>query len=428
MCTEYPRIGALTFLLSALVIASFCSEATAFETVISEAPCRLAGFARPLRQTVVIIDEDAVETPTGGKPSEVNRRVNRAVLSMAGVLDGQTGMLSAPRERVTVLMARQDGSDLVRVFSGCPPLYSQDEIAQIEKDSSSATGQLWKFIGRDARSQIEKDRNAFQSSLLQAIVEATKLKSQKPAANEDREGLAFLRAIGLARGAFDLGEGVPRILIISPMRPPIINDITDVKTAREKGFQAAAKVGADLQRAEMYITGLSAGSRFARDFAHSFFLGSKGQVIAASGETLPAFLDPARSVHVFGGFIDYVGVKVPMQLRLAIDRSGSLVNSWVEVSVLRPVATPLSGKAVCKGADLISCEVQGDGKGFGQSWVADVKAEPTFDEKLPFSGVRHIEFSTSADGLKGRAFDPNVVFTGSKGLNFELARTVNVKF
>jgi hypothetical protein len=258
-----------------------------------------------------------------------------------------------------------------------------------------------------------------------AMVEVAKLPQKK--ADEDTDGLAFLRAIGFARGAFDTSEGVPRLVVISPMKLPILNRVTDRKTARERGFQAATKIGSDLQRAEIYITGLAAeAGRFAPDFANAFFLGLKGQVIATSGETLPTFLDPPTAIAIYGGFIDYVGVKVPMQLRFAVDSSGSLVNSWVEVAVVKPIATPISGKALCRNNEMDSCTYKGEI--LAQNWVEDVKSEPTFDDKLPFSGVRHLEFSTSPDGLKGKAYDPNVVFNGNKDLQFQLSRTENIKF
>lgn len=116
------------------------------------------------------------------------------------------------------------------------------------------------------------------------------------------------------------------------------------------------------------------------------------------------------------------------KLRLAIDGTGSLVNSWIEIAVVRAVATPLGGKAVCKDASGDQCDVKGDGKEFGQSWVVDVKPAPTFDAKLPFSGVRQIEFSTTKAGVKGRAFDANVTINGKKEMPFELTATPAIKF
>jgi hypothetical protein len=209
----------------------------------------------------------------------------------------------------------------------------------------------------------------------------------------------------------------------------LLRSINDTKVARERGFALASKLGTDFQRAEVYLTDLSKdASRFTRDFAHALFLGMKARLVAVSGEALPAFSDAPRSIRVFGGFIDYVGVKVPMQLRLVMDGTGSLVNSWVEVAVVRAIATPLTGKAVCKTDNGDQCDIKGDGKEFSQSWVVDVRPTPTFDAKLPFSGVRQFEFSTTASSLKGKVFDTNVSINGKKEMTFELAPTPSIRF
>src|SRR5262249_24831662 len=153
----------------------------------------------------------------------------------------------------------------------------------------------------------------------------------------------------------------------------------DEKAARALGFDNAEKVGADLQRAEVYITGMSAqASKFIRDFSQAFFLGSKAKLVDASGETIGQTNEAPERLRIYSGFINYGGVQVPMQIRLATDRSGSLVNSGVEVTVKRAIATPLTGKAVCKADDLENCEVKGDGKEFAQLWAADRSGDPKF--------------------------------------------------
>lgn len=242
-----------------------------------------------------------------------------------------------------------------------------------------------------------------------------------------------MQALLLLQGNIDLGEGVPRIIVISPMKLQLASALSDTKHAREKGFELASQIGADLQRAEVYLIGLSRdASVHTRDFAHALFLGMKGRLAAVSGEAFPALAEPPQVIRVYGGFIDYVGQKVPMQLRLSIDRNGSLVNSWVEVSVFRPVATPLTGKAICKGQGVEECEIKGDGKEFSQSWVADVRANPTFNEKMPFSGARYFELFASGSAAKGRVYDPNLVLSGKQGasfaLPFELSTTPTMRF
>jgi hypothetical protein len=158
--------------------------------------------------------------------------------------------------------------------------------------------------------------------------------------------LSLLPDIGRS---FDLGSGIPRIVIFSPLS--LVNGTFDNKSAaREAGFKQASRYAADLKRAEVYVVrGKHESNVLARDYVSALLLGSKGFLIDASGETLPALHEPPQMVAVYGGFIAYGLVNAPMQIRLAVDSSGSLVNSWVEVSVDRATATPMTGKSICKG-------------------------------------------------------------------------------
>src|SRR5262245_62086650 len=130
------------------------SPAWAFDTVVSDAACRIEGFSRPLRQTIVLLDEAAIDVFTSGKASEANRLVNRTLLGLAGMLEGQTVSAIDPRERITIVFAREDGSDIVRVFTGCPPVYTEEEIVRLSQ-SSRLQEQLLKFLGKDVRSRLE---------------------------------------------------------------------------------------------------------------------------------------------------------------------------------------------------------------------------------------------------------------------------------
>src|SRR5262249_43358654 len=128
-------ISSLSALWVMLVFAS-CGDGFALEVTVSEAACRIEGLARPLRQTVVLIDQSAIEPTSALNVGEANRRWIGKVLAIAGVQEGQSAFLSAPRERLTVVVAQEDGRDLIRVFTGCAPTYSQDEITEMKKSSS----------------------------------------------------------------------------------------------------------------------------------------------------------------------------------------------------------------------------------------------------------------------------------------------------
>lgn len=398
--------------------------ARAAETVVSEESCNLEGFTRPLRQTIVVIDESAVESWIGGDMSDGNRRWINAIIELAGVQDAQQNADAAPRERLTVLFARSDGSDLVRVFVGCPPTFSREELERLDTQSTGFSRTFDEWLGKDPRSRVEADQKAFRVKLLGALVELTKETSNTKL--KESNFFASLPAVGRN---IDIGNGIPRIVFLSPL--VLTNGNFESKVAaREAGFKQAARNSADLRRAEIYVVrGKHEATPFAGDYAAALLLGSKGFLVDISGETLPALRDVPQTIAVYGGFISYGGLNVPVQLRLAVDSIGSLVNSWVEVTVDKGTATPMTGKAICKGATLDSCTVQGDGKDFSQAWAIDPDPnKPTFDQQLPFSGIRWFQFTTSTKGATGTFYDPMVIVNKQKEMPFDLATTAHVKF
>lgn len=400
------------------------SWAHATETVVSEEACTLEGFSRPMRQTIVVIDELAIEPWTNGEMSDGNRRWINAVIGLAGVQEGQRNENAAPRERITVLLARVNGSDLVRVFIGCPPTFSREEFDRLDVSSTGLKRAFNEWLGKDPRSRVEADQKAFRLKLLGALVQLT-----KDAVKTKLTESAFLSLLPDLGRSFDLGSGIPRIVIFSPL--VLVNGNFDNKAAaREAGFKQASRYAADLKRAEVYVVrGKHEASGLARDYVSALLLSSKGFLVGVSGETLPALQEPPQMVAVYGGFASYGLVNAPMQIRLAVDSSGSLVNSWVEVSVDKATATPMTGKAICKGANLDNCTIQGDGKDFSQAWAVDPDPnKPTFDQKLPFSGIRWFQFTTSPKGVNGNFYDPMVIVNKQKEMPFDLATTAHVKF
>jgi hypothetical protein len=421
-----PMKRGLSTLAAFFAFLMLSTSARALDTVTFDAPCRVEGLSRPFRQTIIVIDQLAIEPRQTNDIGDANRRWINKILAIAGVQDGQSSVISAPREHLSIVLAKLDGGDLVRVFNGCPPTYSATELTELRKTNSGVTGQVERFFGKDVDNKIDIEKKAFRSKVTVAMAELAKLEKDRA-----KDGLrsSFLEALPNLSSAIDLNEGVPRIVVISPMNLSFLKDVSDVKSARALGFEMASKLNVDLQRSEIYLTGIAPeSSSFVKEFSLAFFLGSRGRVAGSSGETLPAMSEAPARLRVFSGFIDYVGIKVPMQLRLSSDNSGSLVNSWIEVSVKRPVATPLTGKIVCKRDDQESCEIKGDGKEFAQSWSVNVGQEPKFEETLPFSGVRYFEIATDKAGLKGRVYDPLVVINGKKDLPFDLSSTPAVRF
>jgi hypothetical protein len=340
------------------------------------------------------------------------------------VQEAQRNETAAPRERITVLLGRANGSDLVRVFTGCPPTYSREELDKLDASSTGFGRKFDEWLGKDPRSRVEADRKSFRLKLLGALVQLTKDVPKNKITESD-----FLAELPEVGRSFDLGSGIPRIVFFSPLT--LANTHFDTKAAaRQEGFKRASRYAADLKRAEVYVVrGKTASNALARDYVAALMLGSKGFLIDASGETLPALREPPQMIAIYGGFISYGLVNAPMQIRLAVDPAGTLVNSWVEVSVDKATATPMTGKAICKGANLDNCQIQGDGKVFSQAWAAEPDPEkPTFDQHLPFSGIRWFQFTTTTKGASGNFYDPMVIVNKQKEMPFELSSTPHVKF
>jgi hypothetical protein len=410
-------VGAAVFLAGSY--SAFCSE-----TILADDACKMDGYEHPLRQTAVLIDQLGVDAWAGGDLSERNRRWINAVVSLAGVEEGQTNTNAAPRERITVLLAKYDGSDLLRVFSGCPPTFSDAEFDQIVKGTDGFRRMFDEWLGKDPKSKLEVKKREFRTKLLSALVQIAK---DAPARKtETSDFLKVLREVGRT---FDVANGIPRIVMLTPLKLKGVST-SDRKSARQAGFRDASNMRADLKRAEAYIVrGKTEGPPSDSDYVSALLLGSKGHLVAVSGETLPNLQEPPVKMAVFGGAIDYGQVKAPMQVRVAVDRTGALVNSWVEVTVERPVATPLTGKAICKSKGLEDCEIKGDGKEFAQLWVPDPDPnKPTFDQNIPFSGLRWFEFTSTQNGMSGRFYDPMVIINKEKEIPFQLSKTPDIKF
>ena len=159
---------------SIVAIAAFllidCVSASSAETVLAEDACKMEGYSRPLRQTIVVIDQLGVDAWSGGDLSVRNRRWINAVVSLAGVEEGQTNTNAAPRERITILLAKYDGSDLPRVFSGCPPTFSDAEFDEIQKGTEGFRRRFDQWLGNDAKSKLEVSKRDFRTKLLGALV------------------------------------------------------------------------------------------------------------------------------------------------------------------------------------------------------------------------------------------------------------------
>ncbi|KQP51454.1 MULTISPECIES: hypothetical protein [unclassified Methylobacterium] len=401
--TLVPHILPSCLLVAGLLMPVSGHAATAYEVVRQEQTCPRAGEPRSLRQTVVVLDEAIVSGE-----AQANQRWTRMVVEAADAREASLGTLGA-RERFTVMVARRDGSELVPLFVGCSPNLSHEEAQAAGKaDSLFDT-----FIGTGQAAKGKAAREGFASGIARAVAQVQKRAAEIAAVPVPTGGL--LGALQTAGRLADLNHGLPRFLLVTPFQVTDRSSFKDVGSARERGFQLAEKTGIDFGRAEVYLAGATLGDAPSLEFARALVLGAKGSLAGVRSDGLPRLLAEPVSSRVYAGFIDYVGQRTPLQVRLAATAQGDLVNAWVETTLSRTTATPLDGKMLCKGE---TCELRGDGR-FALAWFPDPQAEPAERGKLPFGGARNVEMTLKAGAASGRIFDPKVIFSGENGLRRE---------
>ncbi len=394
---------------------------TSFDLVRYEATCPSGEReARSLRQTVILLDEALVTAGEG----EAAQRLTRMVVEAADARDAPAGTLGT-RERLTLLVARRDGSEIVPLFVGCSPNISADEVGQRKAQDSA----LDRFVWGGTDSRVQKARTDYATAIARALAQLRK-QAGEIAAEPLRPG-SIVTALGNAGRLADPELGLPRFVVLSPFAVVEAASLKDVPSARKAGFDLAERAGVDFGRAEVYLGGTGAAGGLPLEAARAFVLGSRGNLVAARSDSLPRFAPEPVTVAVFSGFLDNVGRRTPMQMRLAQSATGELVNSWVETTVSRPVATPLDGKAICRGAG--QCEIQGRDR-FARVWLLDPQGEPADRSAFPYGGARNIDVKVAGASATGAISDPKIFFRAKDDagqadqLRFELQRVDGGRF
>jgi hypothetical protein len=389
------------------------STACAQEMIRYDAPC--TRDVRPLRQSIVIIDENLIVDGD-------NSRWIRPALEFSDALGGVQRGTMLPGEPLTIYVAKQSGADLAAVFVGCSPNISDAERHKRESDSSK----IGVFFGGSVAAQLEKIRTDFEKAMTTSFGIA--VRGHKQSAKS--ASASIFRSVASAPRLLDLSKGIPRIFILSSFEGSASASETP-RLARERGFEAGAQAGIDLQRAEIYVS--NAGetvSPRARAFTEAFLLRSRGHVAGWRAEGVPQLLNAPVSLSVFAGTVKWSDIQAPIQIRIAADPQGNLVNSWVEITAGRSLASPITGKIICQSDQ--NCEATGDGRNMGQSWNPDPGEKPAFDPSFAWTGLRY--FSLRRTGNKGvaRIWDPQAqVRDGEKLLDefrFEVQTTEQIQF
>lgn len=399
-------------------LAASAAAAPAYEAVRQEQACPREREPRPLRQTVLVLDEAVVSGS-----AEANQLWKRMVVEAADAREVGTGTL-APRERFTLLVARRDGSEVVTLFTGCSPNLAGDEAAR----ARGADTAVERFFGNDSESRQKKSRETFAGGLARALAQVAA--RAETLAGAPAPPAAILRALQNTGRLADPNHGLPRLVLVSPFQVAPKPAPAAVQAAREQGFALAERSGLDLGRAEVYLAGAALGEGAALEFARALLLGSKGWLAGARSDGLPRLGPEPATLKVYAGFIDYVDQRVPLQVRIAASAQGDLVNSWIETAFAsRSAATPLQGKMLCRNG---SCEVRGDGR-FAQAWIPNPQGEPADRSRLPFAGARNIELTLTDTSARGRISDPVVLFGSVRGggqeeLRFDIQRAESSEF
>jgi hypothetical protein len=408
--------------MSAAALLAAASLSAAAQTVVDDNRyCAVEGFDRPLRQTIVILDEHHVEPEEAGRQSQANEPWRRFIGQLLDVGSPAIENRFLPRERVTLAVAAADGSGMQVVYRTCLAFFSDQERRGIES-SDGLRSHFNTFFGTgvvaEAANHAQRARPQLASALARVGAGATASDARVQSSRLAESALVS----SLSRGSFfNVSDGVPRIVLYSDLARFAAPE--DAADPRRAGVEDAADLDVSFHRAEVYVTGVEgfSGGEDGRRYAEAFFLQLQGRVVSMTrAASIPQFSLPPVSVATYQGRVAYPGFSPPMRMRLALDTNGTAVNSWVGVQTDSERATPFSGVMTCVTDD--ECEFIGD-RVFAQIWAGGA-SEPRFESWIPFSGLREFEFRVRDDRINGRAFDSLVELEGMAGdaLEFDLVR------
>jgi hypothetical protein len=392
--------------IAALVLAAALpASAAPIQTVQYLKYCREAG-SPSLRQTIVIVDEALVRHQAEGQKQADNSPWVGPVLEIADAQENENASgapTMSPHEQLSIYLARSDSSALDRVFVGCSALPDEAELAQLKQSNSGFTG----FVFGDAQKAIAARHAEYRSAVIKALKNIAD-NAGDPLGKATPSSL--IDALTNARRIGSLSDGIPRILLLSTFGNVDVSSMTSEASARAAGIKDGAKRDIDLQRAEVYVSGVAptAVSGLMKPYLDAFLLASRGLLMGVStrGELPPLGPAPVR-VMVFGGSVDMLDIKPPVQVRIAYDRAGNLLNTWVETTTDNFLATPISGKAICEQT---ACKITGDGHLMGQAWNPDPRAlgASLFQSQYPWAGLRYFNMDVKGKTAHVRIWDPKV--------------------
>jgi hypothetical protein len=408
--------------LALAFFAALLPIAAAAQTQADESSCRAAAPGQHRRQTVVVVDGGIVVPDGPDGPSEANRPWRHFVSLFVDAENPVIQQLVGPAERLTIAIANADGSGLTMLFAGCVPLVDPQEASRLDGETSGVST----FFGTDWRSRQGKLAESFARAARLSLVEGIGRAKIGTAGRQPFAAGGLVRSLAKFRG-FALEAGLPRLVVVTDvgLYEFPAGDVVEVRKAARVDAEAS---GLDLARSELNV--FSAGpdaTDATAAYLSAFLLAAKAKLetIGGLGGT-PSSNKLPMVVDVYQGSVGYPDGDYPIRMRLARDRNGSVVHSWMEVQSDRARFVPFAGLLNCTGPN--DCEYVGD-RVFAQIWSDKPDPDPECEAWMPFAGLRELSFRIEGDGLSGKITDSGCYVAGKEdGLEFQMKRVPNGVF
>ncbi|MEJ1962518.1 MAG: hypothetical protein WDO56_13635 [Gammaproteobacteria bacterium] len=415
-----PRVAVrMAAMLAALVGLAGCGSSAGETATVasngaaltSETYCSVPDLPPSTRHTYLLLDQRALAKAATADSFVAKNAGVRDVLMMFGDPERSTqaGLMDW-RERVTLLLIPADGGAARLLFSGCVPSMSPAELAAADKSSSAVST----FFKGGARQALTGEQATFRRYFIAAMLRAA---SDAPVAATVETGplaqSALVKALRESGRVISPDSGLPRVVLFANLGRIEIPGVKTLSDARRAGLVDGARSGLDFARSELHVFLVDGpAADVAREYVDLFALAQKAHLVSwGKGPSVVPLA--ARSVKRYSGTIQYGADVVPVQVRMAMDQDGKLVDSWFVMQGNPDVAIPLSGRLACESSD--NCTVRADESGFAQAWRTSSGTAPQFDSSLPFGGARKWQFETRKNTLAGKVYDSGIRFGSDNG-------------
>lgn len=359
--------------------------------------CFIEGATPALRQTYIVIDEASVVPITDPSEfSESNSLVRDLVMAFADPKSAVASGRAAPLERITITVASSEAPGPRVQFTGCIPALSEADQAKVFGKQSSITS----FFTGGKEQEMDVASDQFRTQIAAALIRAASAKRDKPGASADVIG----RLSGLG-ASLRLVDRISRVVIITNKIEK--SDFSSISEARAAGFSEARDEKADLGNSEVYVLGSKPETQVAYHYLLTRLLSINGSLAGWDyGVAGLSFSEAPSEIRRYSGSAIYPdGSDQFIQVRIAIDSGGKLVNSWMTLLGLQSRPIPLNGIASCSEK---TCDLRSDVSGFAQAWVSERGNDPIFDNTAPFGGMREWRIKLTDRTLSGEVFDSAV--------------------